>query len=264
MPEIVEIKLLTDELHKHLRGKYIKWYQCKNTKKYDTFWNSVKDQKFKVIRVHQKGKLIIFDLLDQNKRPVYILNELRLTGRWSARPVPERNHRYFHVRTSGKLKTIWYSDHRGFGTFTFTDQIDQFLESRGPDILSGVTEKTFVRLMRTKPKWQIVKAMLDQATISGIGNWIKSDSLYLAKVDPRLHVDQLSDADLKRLYDAVMTVINESLKKGGSSGYIGFNGEPGNYEFLIYQKKEVKEGVVKSVKLTDGRMTHFVPTMFVR
>jgi formamidopyrimidine-DNA glycosylase len=269
MPEIVEVKLLTDSLNRYLQGKYIKWYQAQNTKtkKYLTFWNKVKDQKFKVIRIHQKGKLIIFDLLDQNKQPVFILNELRLTGHWTKLPVPEKNHRFFHIRTSGALKTIWYSDYRGFGTFTFIDQeleMGKFLASRGPDILSDVTEKVFVEAMKTKPQWQIVKAILDQALISGIGNWIKSDALYHAKIDPRKRINQLSDSDLKRLYHSIMYVINDSLKKGGSSGYVDFNGNVGGYTFLIYDKKEVKEGVVKTIKLTDGRTTHYVPNMFIK
>lgn len=264
MPEIVEVKLLTDTLNKYLQNKYIKWYQDK-TNKYSVFWNRVKDQKFKVIRVHQKGKTIIFDLLDHNKQPVYILNELRMTGHWSRKPVSEKNHRYFHVRTSGQLKTIWYSDYRGFGTFKFIDQpleLGKFLASRGPDILSDATEKIFVDSIKTKPHWQIVKAMLDQSLISGIGNWIKSDALYLAKIDPRERVNKLSDSDLSRLYQSVMTVINESLAKGGSSGYVNFDGNVGKYSFYIYDKKEVKEGMVRKINLTDGRTTHYVPEMF--
>ena len=267
MPEIVEVKLLTDILNKHIQGKYIRWHQANNskTKKYETFWNKVKNKKYKVLRVHQKGKLIIFDLLDKNKQPIYILNELRMTGRWSQKSVPKKEHRFFHLRTSGKLKTIWYSDYRGIGTFQYIDsdmELANILDNRGPDILSDVTPKVFLNKIKSKPNWQIVKAIIEQKLISGVGNWIKSDALYLAKTDPRKRVGKMSDKEIIKVYNAIITVIKKSLRKGGSSGYIGFDGTRGSYSFLIYGQKEVKEGKVKTIKFTDGRTSHWVPSMF--
>lgn len=203
--------------------------------------------------------------MDKDKNPVFILNELRMTGRWTRKPVPEKEHRFFQLRSSGPLKAVWYSDYRGFGTFQYIDQeleMGEILSKRGPDILSDTSEKVFVDKMKSKPRWQIVKAMLAQDLISGIGNWIKSDALYLAKIDPRKRINQLTDSDLKKVYRAVMKVIHTSLENKGSVGYTDFDGNKGGYEFLIYDKKEVKEGKVKTIKLTDGRTTHFVPDMF--
>jgi formamidopyrimidine-DNA glycosylase len=265
MPEIVEVKLLADTLNKYLKGRYIKWYKNSGSKVILNFWDKVRDQKFKVTRVYQKGKILIFDLLDQSKKQVYILNELRMTGKWTKEAVSDKTHLRYYIKTSNeKIKRIWYSDYRGFSTFKVmsNEELNKFLASRGPDILAEVTESIFIKQMMQKPKWQIVKAMLDQKLVSGIGNWIKSDALYHAKIDPRKRVDQLTESELKKLYKSVMYVINDSLKKGGSEGYINFNGLAGGYSFLIYDKKEVKEGVVKKIKLTDSRTTHFVPTMF--
>jgi DNA-formamidopyrimidine glycosylase len=270
MPEIVEIKLLTDILNQYIRGKTIRWHIEKNNpkaNKYNKFWEQVKDKKFKVKRIHQKGKLIIFDL-EQNGKPVYIFNELRLTGHWTRRPVENAKHRLFSVRTSGKLKAIWYSDQRIFGTFDYYGEnsileMGKRLESRGPDILSDIkSAKEYTEILRTKPEWQIVKAMMDQELVSGVGNWIKSDAMYHAKIDPRQRIKNMSNKQIGDLYRSIMWIINKSLELGGSSDYIGFNGKKGGYEFLIYGQKNVKEGLVKMAKFTDGRTTHWVPIMF--
>lgn len=269
MPEIVEIKLLTDILNKYIHGKYIRWHiekkNPKAAKKYADFWEKVKDKKFKVIRIHQKGKLIIFDL-ELNGKPVYICNELRLTGHWSMKPAPTVTHRFFSVRTNGKLKVIWYSDPRIFGTFEYYDDVLKMakkLESRGPDILSDIkSSNQYVEIMRTKPDWQIVKAIMDQVLVSGVGNWIKSDALYHSKTDPRKRIKNMTDTEITSVYRSIMYIIKKSLELGGSSDYIGFNGKPGGYYFMIYGQKNVKEGEVKLSTFTDGRTTHWVPSLF--
>jgi formamidopyrimidine-DNA glycosylase len=259
MPEIVEIKLLTDILNLYIQGKTIRWHIEKNNpkaNKYNKFWEQVKNKKFKVKRIHQKGKLIIFDL-EHNGKPVYIFNELRLTGHWTKQPVENANHRLFSVRTSGKLKAIWYSDQRIFGTFEYYCE-DSILESRGPDILSDIkSAKEYTEILRTKPEWQVVKAIMDQKLVSGVGNWIKSDALYHAKIDPRQRIKNMTEKQLCDLYRSIMWVINKSLELGGSSDYIGFNGKKGGYKFLIYGQKNVK-----MAKFTDGRTTYWDPTMF--
>lgn len=269
MPEIVEIKLLTDVLNKFIQGKYIRWHiekkNPKAAKKYAAFWEKVQGKKFKVIRIHQKGKLIIFDL-ELNGKPAYIFNELRLTGHWTLRPVPVASHRFFSIRTSGKLKAVWYSDTRMFGTFEYYDDVllmAKRLESRGPDILSEVkSADTYVGIMRTKPDWQIVKAIIDQELTSGVGNWIKSDALYHSKTDPRKRIRDMSDAEIASVYRSIMFVIKKSMELKGSRDYLGLSGKPGGYEFLIYGRTKVKEGDVKTAKFTDGRTTHWVPSMF--
>jgi len=264
MPEIVEVKLLADSLNRYLKNHIVIWIaNPKATKKYKKFWPQVAKKKFKVLQVHQKGKTLIFDLQDiKTGQLIWVINELRMTGRWSKET---GDHEWFQLIVSGK-DPLWYTDVRGFGLFDYYAHEKDYLvkmDQRGPDILSEVKNaEQFVQRMQTKPRWQIVKALVDQSLVSGIGNWIKSDALYKAKIDPRTRVMDLSTKQLTKLYRAVMSVIKTSLKLKGSIGYVGFNGKRGGYKFLIYKHKHVKEGEVKTIKLTDGRTTHWVPTMF--
>lgn len=52
-----------------------------------------------------------------------------------------------------------------------------------------------------------VKALiLDQAVISGVGNWVADESLYHAKLHPEQYCNEFSDEETKRLYDSIKYV----------------------------------------------------------
>lgn len=52
-----------------------------------------------------------------------------------------------------------------------------------------------------------VKALiLDQAVISGVGNWVADESLYHAKLHPEQYCNEFSDVETKRLYDSIKYV----------------------------------------------------------
>lgn len=52
-----------------------------------------------------------------------------------------------------------------------------------------------------------IKALiLDQAVISGVGNWVADESLYHAKLHPEQYCNEFSDEEAKRLYDSIRYV----------------------------------------------------------
>lgn len=52
-----------------------------------------------------------------------------------------------------------------------------------------------------------VKALiLDQAVISGVGNWVADESLYHAKLHPEQYCNEFSDEEATRLYDSIRYV----------------------------------------------------------
>lgn len=52
-----------------------------------------------------------------------------------------------------------------------------------------------------------VKALiLDQAVISGVGNWVADESLYHAKLHPEQYCNEFSDEEAKNLYEAIRYV----------------------------------------------------------
>jgi endonuclease-8 len=61
---------------------------------------------------------------------------------------------------------------------------------------------------------EIGDALLDQAIIAGIGNVIRVEGLFRARVDPFRKVGDLSDAELELIVEENVSVMRESMAKG--------------------------------------------------
>ena len=98
---------------------------------------------------------------------------------------------------------------------------------------------------------QITKALMDQSVIAGVGNYIKSDSLWLAGISPKRTAEELSDLELSALNRSIKHVMKESYQAGGATidTYKDFNGENGENDdygrkFLVYNQDTDPDGNV--------------------
>ena len=152
--------------------------------------------------------------------------------------------------------SIWnYKDTRRFGTFRvfaskkgsqspeLTHKLNKEL---GPDMLSDPpTQSEFISCFRRKDHWNITKAMMNQKVVAGIGNYIKAEVLYRAKISPMLLVSELSDAQLIDIYDQTCWVIKASYESRGATirDYVMPDGTVGDYQFkfLCYSQSMCPE-----------------------
>ena len=206
------------------------------------------------------GKFIYFIFQDKSS----LWSTLGMTGAWQNSPSD-------HARISLRFangKVAYFNDMRNFGTIRFSSDSKQLavkLASFGPDMLADdVSNDIFLSSLRKKNDLNITKALLDQSVVAGIGNYIKAESLYLARISPFKKVRELSDTNLKILNKSIKSVMRESFQTGGITinSYKDFYGEIGDYNsrFLVYNQDRDPDGnsVVKE-KTPDGRTTHWVP-----
>lgn len=72
------------------------------------------------------------------------------------------------------------------------------LGSLGPDAMSdGFELDVALARLRADPDREIAMAMLDQRAVAGLGNVLKSEALFLARVSPFTRVSGLADATLR-------------------------------------------------------------------
>jgi endonuclease-8 len=94
------------------------------------------------------------------------------------------------------------------------------LSTLGPDILGPARDVTAaVAALRARPDAEIGTALLDQTALSGIGNIYKSESLFLAGVDPFARVADLGDAALVRVVRAAMREMRRSVEEGRATNW---------------------------------------------
>ena len=196
---------------------------------------------------------------------IFVWFTLGMTGGFS-----NEQSNYSRVRFDFIDSATWFEDQRNFGTIKFVKgrhKMIEKLESLGPDMLAeDVLDTKFCWQLRRKPEWPLCKVLMDQSIVAGIGNYIKSDSLWLARLAPNRLVKDCSDAELAILNRSVKSVMRESFSQGGATikNFKNLDGTPGGYgtKFLVYNKKEDLDGnpVIKE-QTADGRASWWCPSV---
>ena len=275
MPEGPEVTIVAENLNKLLKDKYITSYQLTDNGRYRKkgpdncipFGDSLP---LKVMKVENKGKLIFFTFTD-GKKEFYMLNTLGMSGVWHKQTGKHTCFvfEYSSSKEAVKKEKIYFIDQRHFGTIKFLtskEDLDKKLKDIGPDMLndSKMSLELFKERMMKYKHWNLVKALMCQKIISGIGNYLKSESLYHAKISPLLKVEDLSEDQFYQLYQSIRLKIVSSYTDGGVSvkNFSDIDDKKGQYHFSfeVYGKKEDKFGnKVERVVLADKRSTFYVP-----
>lgn len=227
----------------------------------------------KVNKIDNKGKFIYWDL-----EGAFIFTTLGMTGNFKLQPSKHSRLAFYFTDDSA----VYYNDQRNFGTTKIIfkrSELEAKLNSIGPDMLNNPpTIDTFIEIARKKPKWTLVKWLMEQSQISGVGNIYKSESLFLAKLRPDRLISECSDSQLTDLYYAICSVLKTSYESGGSTirsysdlfnnegKYTRFASNPKeilearNNRVLVYnQKMDIYGNPIHKVKLNDGRTTFWSP-----
>ena len=262
MPEGPECRLTIDYLNKTLVGKQIlDWIFCggRYTEEYPEGYEEFDSAlPLKVKEVSCKGKFIYLTLSDQNESEYYIMHSLMMTGRW------QKNHddycKWF-LEVEGGM-TLWFRDPRSFATLIFTKDkavLEKKINQLGPDIMTRAFSLSgFKRLIQKYSKRNITSFLMDQGVISGVGNYIKAESLWYACISPLRKAGDLVEREIECLYEGLRIIPRVSYNRKGLSlrDYANENGQHGHYsrELKIYGKQNAKK-----TRTADGRTTHWDP-----
>lgn len=266
MPESPEVFHLTEiiqnniknkslESVKILKGRYITHGPPNNFKEF------TKQLPLKCLNIQKKGK-VIFIYFENNW---CLISKLGMSGWWFFEDdAPEWLPKYENVVFQFKNIKLIYTDFRNFGTLTFTNDqqvIDYQIKKIAPDITDKKT--TFKILLERVNNLSISQQdkllediIIDQKLIlSGIGNYLKAEILYDAKINPLRKVKSLDEDEWKQIYNSTKKIIKKMLKALNSD-------DPDKYmdSMKIYRRKLDPFGnKIKNHKTKTGRTTYYVP-----
>lgn len=198
---------------------------------------------------------------------------------------------FFNIGESAPhIVELIYDDKLAYGNFTIMNWAKAKLkmESIGIDMLANnlpicnihpvvanlynfnrrLTLDVFTKLVKDKRRrnTEITKFLMDQTKISGIGNYLKCEILYVSKIHPCRILGSLSDWEITSLYSAINNIIVEAYTQGGltHSTFKRPDMDTGHFKAHVY-KKDVDEfnNTVNKIKTKDGRSTYFVSKLQV-
>lgn len=296
MPENCEVCLTSQYLSSKIQKKQITNIEIISGR-YKTiipkgFNDFIKSLPLTITTIDSKGKFMWFELTDKNKKKYYILNTFGLTGKWSFKEL-EATRLTFTIEDSKNIYELHYDDVRNFGTLEFTNdkiKLDTKLNKLAIDGLkSEFTNEQFKEIVKKykKKDKMLVHVLMDQTKtggfISGIGNYLAPEIMYMAHLSPYRTVDSLTDTDINELANAIKYILKQcyinnktpyishleiflkthldKIKKGSFPNYykdIKISKTP--FEFKVYrQKKDPLGNDVLDDQIISGRTTYWVP-----
>ena len=178
----------------------------------------------------------------------------------------------FHLETEGEQRVkAAFVDSRRFSRVRLIDCVGEKIRHVSPLMENGpdpvvdkdmVTLDWLIELCRRK-KIPIKALLLDQANISGIGNWVGDEIMYHAKMHPEQYSNTLSDAQLEQLHSSIHHVCGTSVGLLGDSAQF-----PDDWLFKHRWgkgKKDAPKSLPNGKKITfltvGGRTSAIVPSV---
>ena len=200
----------------------------------------------------------LISYIDSNKMDQYRKNAL--------------NH--LNVEFVTKNGILYFYDILSFGTLKIINnkiELDKKLNSIGPDIMdSETTYEVFYNQIKKKKNEDkyVGNVIVNQKVISGIGNYLRSDILWLCKISPFRKVKDLKDEEILQIYKNALLLVwgDYNYNKGVELKHITQKNKlPDDYKrnFFVYMhNKNIYNENVKKEELYEGsqkRFIHWVP-----
>lgn len=183
--------------------------------------------------------------------------------------LPDRSTKVIFRLSDGS--TLYFNDQRIFGWIKLvpTAEVmrDALIARLGPEPLTAQFElKGFASVLARRPKSPIKAVILDQSTVAGVGNIYADESLHLAKIHPATPTGWLSTTQVKRLYEAIKTILALGVEHGGTSFTSYVNALGGRGDYLHHARVFRRQGmncpvcgtVIRKIRVA-GRGTHYCP-----
>ncbi len=297
MPEVIEVREYRDFIRRRIRGKRLTQVKILNGryKKHGPPANFkaklLADLPLKVIDVDSKGKFMWMTF--ENNLSIGVT--LGLSGGWFFRPsgkdkttmihgldgqryvdtdvemYREKALKHLNVEFKfGNAGTLYFYDQLSYGTIAiFPDpaSLEKKLKGIGLDMMAEETTFEQFEAAIRRPgsiKKPIGNVLMNQKYISGIGNYLRADTLWMSRVSPFRPLGKVTRTELQRIYENARKLIwgQYDKKRGQKLGIIRRGDKfPLDYgrTFFVYQyDTDVNGREVKKEKLYEGSQIRYI------
>jgi len=280
MPELPEVETVVRGLQSSLTectitGAEVLWARSVVPPDPPAFARRIAGQQ--VTGVGRRGKWIVITLDGRDT----LLVHLRMTGRLvlerppQPREVPPSNDEEGaagrHLRVLLILddgRQLRFFDQRKFGRMVLTTEPQKVLSTLGPEPLADDFTVTRLAEMLAQRRGRIKPLLLNQRFLAGMGNIYTDEALWQAGVHPLRRADSLSPAEVRKLHQAIRSVLQAAIAQGGTTlpdaTYQQLDGSLGEFshQLAVYGREGQpcpRCGIsIQRIKVSQ-RGTHFCP-----
>jgi formamidopyrimidine-DNA glycosylase len=252
MPELPEIEVLRRDLEKEIVGRRFKDVEVRpggNAMKVIPRHGKRKEfqdllEGAKVESVGRQGTAIVLDLDNGHALLIDLGKSGHLTKTSSSDGMESNTHILFGFTIGGQLRLV-DRDKGAEISVVPTEELDQKRAdgSGAIDPLEHpVAWQMFSQMLENK-KTEMKQLLKDDTFIVGLGDIYSDEILFTAGLRHDRRSDQLSSQDVRRLYRALMEVLQDALKARGTSygddPFTDLHGDPGQYqlELKVYERE---------------------------
>jgi endonuclease-8 len=268
MPEGPEIWRTADSLTNALKDRPIKelYFAFEELKDYET---KLKGQSIENVEARGKALLTFFD----NNKVMYSHNQLY--GKWivsNSGEQPNTNRSLRVAIHNGEKSAYLYSASNI--EMLIRQEVNQhsYIKKLGPDVLHPDTDYEDILEQYQSDEFKkrkLTTLLLDQAFVSGVGNYLRSEIMFYAKVNPHKKLRAYSNDQKRALAEATFELTTRSYETGGITNDSEIvealkreNAPRSEYRFFVYKRTDNrchKCGSIIEEEKTGGRKIYFCP-----
>ena len=239
----------------------------------EEFWQSITGKA--IANWQRRGKYLLAQLETNSSQPAGWLGvHLRMTGQllWVKQEAPLQKHTRIRLFFA-EDQELRFVDTRTFGKFWLVSpqipiaEVITGLQKLGPEPFDADFSLNYLTNKLNNRRRPIKTLLLDQSLVAGIGNIYADEALFKSGIKPDTVAADLTKAQIKRLHNAIVDVLQASIDKGGTtfSDFLNLLGVSGNYgdTALVYGRKgepcRICNTAIEKIKLA-GRSSHFCPS----
>jgi formamidopyrimidine-DNA glycosylase len=191
-----------------------------------------------ITSIGRRGKYIVCSLDSGDSLMIH----LRMSGRVLVSPAgsdrPDHTHVVLHLGGEPSQE-LWFVDPRTFGEMVVFDpsrvevELPELARLGVDPITDGLSVVELSSTLRRRAR-QLKPLLLDQHVIAGIGNIYCDEILHRAKLRPDRLANTLKPAEVRRLHEAIHSILGEAIDAGGSTlsdtQYVDVMGDGGSFQ----------------------------------
>lgn len=270
MPELPEVETVRRQLDCNIVGKTIAGVEIFNPKSFIGDPNDIIGKK--ITGTGRVGKMLVINLTGDLALGIHLkMSGQLLLKRFTNYDLRFTNQHFRVIIKFSDKDELLFVDQRKFGWVKVIKSAKlkvQSLKDRIGKEPWDISDREFFEKLKKKSK-AIKTVLTDQDVISGVGNIYACDGLWMAGIKPERKAKTLRLKEVKAIRQALIAVLEEGIKHGGSTGndgkYVHVNGDSGKYQnhFKVYDRAgspclRDDGGIIKKIKL-GGRGTYYCP-----